>query len=108
MVLSAIIFGLCAVIMITIGFLQYKSKTPVTFYTGENPYKSEEITDVKAWNRKHGLMWITYGIIIIISWFIGYLLSDSLWMLLPFILGFFVPIFVMIGYHEYLVNKYKK
>lgn len=108
MLLSAIIFGLCALIMIIIGIYQIKSKTPVTFYTGENPFKPEEITDIKAWNRKHGFMWLIYGLIIILSWFIGYLLSDTLWMLLSFFLGLITPIFFMVWYHEYLVKKYKK
>ena len=61
MIISGVTFGLAALIMIGIGISQLKSRNPVGFYTGEKPPKKEQLSDVNAWNRKHGTMWIVYG-----------------------------------------------
>lgn len=47
--------------IIILGMVQYRSKEPVGFWAGKKPPRNEEITDVRAYNRKHGLMWILYG-----------------------------------------------
>ena len=57
-IIMGISLGFCALVMIVIGVRQMKSETPVGFYTGERAVKPEEITDIPAWNRKHGIMWI--------------------------------------------------
>ena len=64
------IYALVALFMMGIGIVQIKSRKPVAFYSGEKPPKAEELTDVSAWNRKHGMMWLAYGIIILISFLI--------------------------------------
>lgn len=46
-----------------------------------------EISDVKSWNRKHGIMWIVYGIILVISWICGCILGDSIVAVIPSIGG---------------------
>jgi hypothetical protein len=108
MVVSLIIYGLVAAFMIGIGISQLKSKTPVGFYTGEKPPKAEELTDVDAWNKKHGGMWLSYGVIILLSWFIGFLVGDSLWALIPLATGVCVPLVFMVLYHSALVKRYKR
>ena len=76
-IITFIIFFIVAMIMIGLGIFQLKSTSPVGFYSGEKPPREEELTDVKAWNKKHGMMWLIYGIIIMISYFVGYLIGDS-------------------------------
>ncbi len=44
-----------------LGIVQCRSKEPVGFWAGKKPPRKEEITDVCAYNRKHGIMWILYG-----------------------------------------------
>lgn len=100
------IMGLCALMMISIGVVQLRSKKPVGFYTGEKPLKPEQVSDVSAWNRKHGIMWILYGFTIIVCWFVGLIMGDTLWFLIPFCSGILLPIFIMIWYHERLKRKY--
>lgn len=107
-IISFVIYALVAAIMIGIGITQLKSKNPVGFYSGENPPKSEELTDVEAWNKKHGMMWIIYGIIILVSFFIGSIIGDSVWVTIPLIGGLIVPVIVMIWYHNKLRDKYLK
>ncbi len=48
--------------IIILGVVQYRSKEPVGFWAGKKPPRKEEITDVSAYNHKHGLMWILYGV----------------------------------------------
>ena len=83
-IISGVIFCIVAMIMLGIGVSQLKSKEPVGFYTGEKPPKVDQLSDVNSWNKKHGVMWIIYGICIIGSWicsaFIG---GDSIYSVIP-------------------------
>lgn len=97
-----------ALIMVCIGISQFKSKTPAAFYTGEKPLNPNELSDVDAWNRKHGRMWIIYGVVIILS----YILATLVGLYTkagPIIYcnGVFLPIVVMIGYHNKLIKIYR-
>jgi len=57
--------------MEAIGIFSLKSSSPVGFYTGEEPFKKEELSDWKAWNQRHGWMWILYGIFIVLGYGVG-------------------------------------
>ena len=105
-----VIYLLVAAIMLGIGISQYRSKIPVGFYSGEKPPLESELSDVTMWNKKHGKMWIWYGIIIIISYLIGipFLMIDTVWCILPLCGGIIVPIPMMIWYHHKLIQQYKK
>ena len=105
-VMGFVIFALVAVFMIGIGIVQLRSKKPVGFYSGEKPPKAEDLTDVAAWNKKHGLMWIVYGIIILFSYFAGVVIGDSVWVVVPMVGGVMVPVPFMIWYHNQLRKKY--
>ena len=61
-IFSAVVLLLCASPLIILGIVQYRSKEPVGFWAGKEPPRKEEVTDVRAYNRKHGLMWILYGL----------------------------------------------
>ena len=105
-VISGITFGICALIMFGIGITQLKSKEPVGFYSGEEPPSKEQITDVKAWNKKHGIMWIIYGSCIVVSWLCGLVIGDSVYIVIPYTIGLLVPIVFMIIYHHKLIKMY--
>lgn len=107
MIISSVIYGFVALFMIGIGISQLKSEKPIAFYTGEKAPSKSEISDVKSWNRKHGIMWIAYGIIIVISWICGCILGDSIVAVIPLIGGVVIPLGFMIWYHHRLVKKYK-
>ena len=106
-IISGVIFCTVALIMFGIGISQLRSKVPVGFYTGEKPPKAEQLSDVHAWNKKHGIMWIIYGICIIFSWicsaFIG---GDSIYSVIPLCIGVLLPILVMVLLHHRLVKMY--
>ncbi len=93
--------------IITIGIVQYRSKEPVGFWSGKKPPKREEITDVQAYNHKHGLMWIVYGVGFLLSFVCG----------LPFgglITGYLCMIevmgglLIMVAYHNRLNRMYER
>lgn len=110
LIFGLVIYLFVAAIMFGIGISQYKSKKPVGFYSGEKPLLESELTDVDAWNKKHGKMWILYGVIIIVSYLLGipFLIADSVWSVLPMCGGIMVPIPLMIQYHHKLIREYKK
>lgn len=105
-ILSGVIMGACACLMIGIGVFQFRSKKPVGFYTGEKAPEEKEISDVRAWNRKHGIMWILYGLCIILGWACGLVLGDSLLLLIPFAICLLLPIPLMVFYHHRLIKRY--
>lgn len=108
-IFGSVIYSLVAVIMFGIGISQYKSKKPVGFYSGEKPPLESELTDVAMWNKKHGKMWIWYGVVIILSYVCGipFINRDSVWCVVPMCGGTIVPIPLMIRYHSKLIKQYK-
>ena len=107
-IMTLVIFLIVAGMMIGIGISQLRSTSPVGFYSGEKPPAENELTDVQAWNKKHGMMWLVYGIIIIISYFVGYIMGHTILCLIPFCGGLIVPVIIMIWYHHRLIRKYKR
>ena len=75
-VVSSIILLISAAPIIIIGIVQYRSKDPVGFWSGKKPPEKEQITDVKAYNRKHGLMWILLGVGFILCFVLEKKLQD--------------------------------
>ena len=106
MIISGVIFGVTAFIMFGIGISQFLSKEPVGFYTGAKPPEKEWLSDVNAWNKKHGIMWIIYGFCIACSWIYSAFIGDSLYTVIPLMGGTLLPIVFMIIYHHNLVKKY--
>lgn len=48
------------IILTCIGIYSLNKKTPMHFWAGST-VKAEEISDVKAYNKANGIMWISYG-----------------------------------------------
>jgi hypothetical protein len=106
-IITIVILIICSFPLCVLGIMQYRSKEPVGFWSGRKPPQKEQVTDVKAYNQKHGIMWIIYGAGLYISFFLG----------MPF--GGYIPaitmsieciggILVMIWYHNKLDQKYLK
>ena len=102
------IYLFVAAILIGMGIFQVKSRNPVGFYSGETPPAKEELTDVAARKGKHGTMWIVYGTVVVVSYFISGLSGDGVWMVVLAVLGVLLPLPVMIWYHHRLCRIYKK
>lgn len=107
-IIAFICYAVTALIMVGIGIAQLKNKNPVGFYSGEEPPKASELSDMDAWNKKHGAMWLIYGFVIFISYSIGAGMLESVWCLIPMCGGVIVPIPFMIWYHHRLIKQYKR
>ena len=104
-IIVLVILLISAAPIIIIGIVQYRSKNPVGFWSGKKPPQKEQITDVKAYNQKHGLMWILFGVGFILCFVCG----------LPFgglIAGYLCMIevmggiLIMVAYHNKLNRVY--
>jgi len=105
-IIMIIVLAWCALIMIVVGVFQMKSKEPVGFYTGEKQLKREQITDVELWNKKHGMMWIAYGVGMVLAYLVGIVIGDEKVFHILFMSFVFGAIPVMIAYHHWLKKKY--
>ena len=78
MIMGLVIISIVAVIMVIIGISQFsKKENPVGFYNVIDPPKKEEIYDVIQWNKKHGFIWIVYGICIELGFWLGYIMPSE-------------------------------
>ena len=107
-IIGLVIYLAVASFMTGIGISQLRSKKPVAFYSGEKPPGEEELSDVKAWNQKHGRMWVLYGLIILGSYGIGALMGDTMWSVIPMCGGVALPLPFMILYHHKLLKMYRR
>ena len=106
---GAFIMTIVALVMIGIGIYQFTCKDTVGFYSGETPPKKEELKDWVAWNRKHGLMWIIYGVLIAIGSYVPFVIikdTSQIAASLSIFLGVLMPLPIMIWYDHRLRKKY--
>lgn len=98
-IIMGVILIFCDVFFIILGRNYMRSKTPLGFYTYEKPPKPEEITDVEAWNKKHGI-----GMFV----FAGLLTAGMLVMLLPWsVPGLIIGAVLIIGGIVWLILNHK-
>ncbi|MGL5329201.1 MAG: hypothetical protein ACRDD7_08030 [Peptostreptococcaceae bacterium] len=92
------------VVFIGMGIYALNKKTPVHFWAGIT-VKSEEISDVKSYNKANGIMWITVGL----SFIIFPIITSMVEGISTMILGL-IPMFEVIGMmvcYQLIYNKYK-
>lgn len=106
-IIVCVIFTFTALFMIAIGISNLKSIEPVGFYSGVEPPPSKEITDIPAYNKKHGWMWVIYGIGFIVCGILSFPSnSDLVFTLFTLFYAFGGVIMLMIG-HTFLEKKYR-
>ena len=105
-IFSFVIYSLIALLLIAIGIGQIKSKAPVGFYTHEQAPRKQNITDVEEWNKKHGWIWISYGIALIGGHLFCFLIKDAITAYVLLIAVTIVPLPIAMWYHAQLKKKY--
>ena len=66
----------------------------------------EKVKDIENWNKKHGIMWILYGIVIVIGIVGGLIVGDSPLLVVIYCGSLLLPIVIMVLYHKKLVKDY--
>ena len=87
-----------------IGIYAWKRKEPMWFWMGKSVSK-EEITDVKAYNRANGIMWLLFSLIFWIFTIIG--IFDINWAAEIIARVMFVSIPLLIISYICIYKKYK-
>lgn len=106
-IMALIIITIVAVIMEILGLYQFfKKESPVGFYNVIAPPKKEEISDVTKWNKKHGLIWIVYGICIEAAFLSGCIMTIEVLQMLFMLGGVLLPIPFMVMRHKKLEKEY--
>lgn len=107
-IIGAVIVTIVALIMVLLGVSQFRTKDkPVGFYNVIDPPKKEEITDITMWNRKHGMIWIVYGICIELGFWMGFLMTNEILQMIFMMGGVLVPLPFMVIRHRMLEKKYR-
>lgn len=102
-----ILYIFVIVLFLTIGIYQYNQKEfPVSFNTGETPMRREDVSDVVAYNRKHGILWISFSMLLAIGFILGTILNDPIWFSIITIVCMLGGIGSIFLCHRWLVNKY--
>ena len=108
MIMALGIVSFVAGIMIIIGIVQMTKKDePVGFYNVIAPPKKEEISDVIQWNKKHGVIWIVYGICIELGFWVGYAMPIGTLEMVFMMGGVIIPLPFMVLRHRSLEKEYK-
>jgi O-antigen/teichoic acid export membrane protein len=62
--------GMSAVLFTGIGIYAWRKKSPIHFWAGSS-VKSEDVSDIAAYNKDNAIMWITYSLFFWIGGFAG-------------------------------------
>lgn len=89
------------IMFLGVGIYSLRKKTPMHFWAG-SVVKSEEISDIKAYNKANGIMWIVCGL----SFILIPLLSETIGGIVVTFLVLFEVIGMIICY-QIIYNKYK-
>ena len=104
----AVIVGLCACIFTFLGIWVIKKKEPGNFWTGQ-VVKAAELSDVKAYNKELGLLWIAFGGVLWIDALLGGIFGGRLGgivMIASFVIGIpMLPVIYNMIYKKYMIRK---
>ena len=94
-----------SLLMTGIGVYALKREKPMWFWSGTT-VKEEEISDVKAYNRANGIMWLVFSCVFWISTVLGFFKSSVAGLAL--IIGCFIGIPGLVIAYLRIYNRYKK
>lgn len=72
-----------------------------------DPPKKEDISDIIKWNKKHGIIWIVYGICIELGFWLGYVMPIEVLEMVFMMGGVIIPLPIMVIMHHKLEKEYK-
>ncbi len=105
MTIMFICFGIFIIFLI-IGIMAIKSEKPVGIYSNIKAPQANIITDVKAYNRACGILFIGYGVVFGLTGGTSFFLSEKTVGMLLGVIAFFGAIGLMIIYECVIAEKY--
>lgn len=105
-IVMVIVNGICALVFIALGLYALRKERPMHFWAGTT-VKSEEISDVKAYNKANGVMWIAYGSLFVIA-ALASLFKQPFISTIIIILASVPGLVILIIVYRLIYNKYKK
>ena len=61
----------CGLLFTGLGIYAWRLEKPMWFWSGST-VRPDQITDVKAYNRENGIMWICYSLVFWVTMFLGF------------------------------------
>lgn len=108
-IFALIVVFLCMAPILIIGVVQFRNKKePVGFWSGKKPPKKEEIADIRAYNRGHGLMWIVYALAFYLIYAAGAFCGHEAVAAILCMAEVLGGLFVLIRLHAWLEKKYRR
>ena len=88
-----------------LGIYAWKRKKPMWFWSGST-VEEEEISDVKAYNRANGILWLVFSALLWISTVLGYLYGEigGICLLVSCLIA--IPLLPLV--YGKILKKYKK
>ena len=88
-----------------VGIFAWMRKKPMWFWSGST-VKESEITDVPAYNRANGIMWICFSLIYWVAAVLGIFKIDAAGIVIG--VGTLVGIVLLIVSYKKIYNKYRR
>ncbi len=88
-----------------IGIFAWTRKKPMWFWSGST-VKESEITDVPAYNRANGIMWICFSLIYWVAAVLGIFKTNAAGVVIG--VGTLVGIVLLIVAYKKIYNKYRR
>ena len=85
----------------------FENENSVIVTKKEDETKKEEISDVIQWNKKHGIIWLTYGICIELGFWLGFVMPVEVLEMVFMMGGVIIPLPFMVIRHRKLEKEYK-
>ncbi len=105
MMIGFIIWTVCALVLLSIGIISWRSKKPVGFFAG---VKSPEVNDVVKYNHSVGTLWFVYAILIELAGVpLLFLKQNSAGFIIPILGIMFITIGLAVAY-TFILAKYRK
>ena len=95
----------CSLLFTGLGIYALKAKKPMWFWSGST-VKESEISDIPAYNRANGIMWILFSLVFWVSTVLGFLNMKAGGICL--IIGCLVGVPVLPFIYGKIYRRYKK
>ena len=105
MIIWLVIMIPCSLLFTGIGLYAIKREKPMWFWSGSTVSETE-ITDVKAYNRENGIMWICYSLVMWASTIMGVLNMAVTGLVL--LIGSLAGLPILAVTYNRIYKKYKK